>query len=81
MSNESRTKKIIIDVLGGECAARNPEALGDELNLSDDLGADSLDEVEIIMAIEEEFGLMIPDEEAETFKTVGDIVEYVEKVA
>ena len=44
-----------------------------------DLSADSLDAVEIIMAIEEEYGIEIPDEDAENFQTVGDLVEYVEE--
>ena len=50
-----------------------------EANLSDDLGADSLDAVELSMAIEEAFGTAIPDEALAEFKTVGDIVHYLEK--
>ena len=50
-----------------------------ETNLMKDLEADSLDAVEIIMAIEEEYGIEIPDEEAERFQSVSDIVEYVEE--
>ncbi len=50
-----------------------------DTNLMKDLSADSLDAVEIIMAIEEEFGIEIPDEEAENFQTVGDLVKYVEE--
>ncbi len=50
-----------------------------ETSLLDDLDADSLDAVEIIMAIEDEFGLEIPDELAESLKTIGEIVEYVEE--
>ncbi len=50
-----------------------------DTNLMKDLEADSLDAVEIIMAIEEEFGVEIPDEEAEKFKLVGDLVNYVEE--
>ena len=49
-----------------------------DTNLMKDLGADSLDAVEIIMGIEEEFGIEIPDDEAEKFQTVGDLVKYVE---
>ena len=49
-----------------------------ETNLMKDLEADSLDAVEIIMAIEEEYGIEVPDEDAERFQTVGDLVEYVE---
>ena len=50
-----------------------------DTNLVKDLSADSLDAVEIIMAIEEEYGIEIPDEDAETFQTVGDLVRYVEE--
>ena len=50
-----------------------------DTNLMKDLSADSLDAVEIIMAIEEEYGMEIPDEDAETFQTVGDLVRYVEE--
>ena len=50
-----------------------------DTNLMKDLSADSLDAVEIIMAIEEEHGIEIPDEDAETFQTVGDLVKYVEE--
>lgn len=45
----------------------------------DDLGADSLDVVEMLMAIEEEFGIEVPDEDAQSFKTVGDVVRYIEE--
>ena len=50
-----------------------------DTNLMKDLSADSLDALEIIMAIEEEYGIEIPDEDAETFQTVGDLVRYVEE--
>ena len=49
-----------------------------EASISDDLGADSLDVVELVMSLEEEFNIEIPDEEVENIKTVGDIVKYVE---
>jgi acyl carrier protein len=48
---------------------------------SDDLGADSLDQVELVMALEEEFSIEIPDEEAEKMKTVGDAIKYIEEKA
>ena len=51
-----------------------------DTNMMKDLEADSLDAVEIIMAIEEEFGIEIPDEEAEKFQLVGDLVNYVDKI-
>ena len=53
--------------------------IGIDTNLMDDLEADSLDSVEIIMAVEEDFDLAIPDEDAEKFRTVRDLVEYVNK--
>ena len=67
-------KGMIIDQLGvGE------DELQLETNLMKDLEADSLDAVEIIMAIEDEYGIEIPDEEAEKIQTVGDLVRYVEE--
>ena len=67
-------KDIIIDQLQVE-----ESEVTMDTNLMKDLSADSLDAVEIIMAIEEEYGIEIPDEDAETFQTVGDLVKYVEK--
>ncbi len=74
MSVEARVKEIIIDQLGVDEAQVKPEA-----SFIDDLGADSLDTVELVMALEEEFGLEIPDEQAEAIKTVGDAIQYVEQ--
>ncbi len=56
-----------------------PEQVVPEASLIDDLGADSLDAVELVMAIEEEFGLEIPDEEAEQLQRVGEVIQYVER--
>lgn len=67
-----KVKAIIVDQLGVEESEVTPEA-----HFIDDLGADSLDIVELIMALEEEFGLEIPDEEAEKIATVNDAVEYI----
>ena len=65
-------KKIIIDQLGvGE------SQVVQDASFVDDLGADSLDTVELVMALEEEFGIEIPDEDAEKIKTVGNVVDYV----
>ncbi len=69
-----RVKDIIVDELGV-----NAEDVKLTASLSDDLGADSLDAVELIMAIEEEFDIEIPDEIASEMKTVQDIVSYLEK--
>ena len=69
-----RIKKIIIDQLGIE-----EGKISIESSFIDDLGADSLDIVELIMALEEEFDIEIPDEDAEKIKTVGDAVNYLNK--
>ena len=71
-----RVKKIIVEQLGVEDAEVTPEA-----SITDDLGADSLDQVELVMAFETEFGIDIPDEEAEKIKTVGDAVQKIDNVA
>ncbi|MCR5134611.1 MAG: acyl carrier protein [Clostridiales bacterium] len=71
-----KIKDIIVDQLGVE-----EEAVTMETHLMKDLEADSLDAVEIIMAIEEEFDIEVPDEEAEKFQVVGDIVKYVEEAS
>ena len=68
-----RVKKIVVEHLGVE-----PEKVVDKANFIDDLGADSLDIVELVMAFEEEFGVEIPDDAAETILTVGDAVKFLE---
>lgn len=70
----SRVKKIIIDKLGVDEAEVTPEA-----SFTNDLGADSLDTVELIMEFEKEFNISIPDEQAETITTVGQAVAYLEE--
>jgi acyl carrier protein len=74
MSVEEKVKKIICEQLGV-----NEEDVVPEASFVDDLGADSLDQVELIMAMEEEFDVSISDEEAEKIATVRDVIEYVEK--
>ena len=71
-----RVKKIIVEQLGVEANEVTQEA-----SITDDLGADSLDQVELVMAFETEFGIDIPDEEAEKIKTVGDAVTKIEAVS
>jgi acyl carrier protein len=71
---QSRITTIIVDKLGVDASAVKPEA-----DFSNDLGADSLDKVEFIMDVEKEFGLSIPDEEAEKLQTVGEAIAYLEK--
>ena len=62
----------------GEQLGVEKETLVPEANLLDDLGADSLDVVELVMAIEEEFGIEVPDADAENIRTLGDITSYIE---
>ncbi len=71
-----RVKKIVVEHLGVE-----PDKVTDNASFIDDLGADSLDTVELVMAFEEEFGCEIPDDAAETILTVGDAVKFLEKNA
>ena len=70
-----RVKKIVVEHLGVEEDKVVPEA-----TFIDDLGADSLDTVELIMAIEEEFDCEIPEEEAATISTVGEVIAFVDKL-
>lgn len=67
-----KVKEIIVDKLGVDESAVKQEA-----SFIEDLGADSLDIVDLVMALEEEFGIDIPDEEAQNIKTVGDAVNYI----
>ena len=76
MSTESRVKKIIVDQLGV-----SEDEVKAEASFVEDLGADSLDTVEMVMAFEEEFAIEIPDEDAEKIKTVQDAIDYIEKKA
>ena len=71
---EQRVKDIIVDQLGVNADQVTPEA-----KFIEDLGADSLDTVELIMALEEEFNLEVPDEEAEKLQSVGDVIKYIEE--
>ena len=73
---ESKVKSIIVDKLGVDEAEVKPEA-----SFTNDLGADSLDTVELIMEFEKSFGISIPDDEAEKISTVGDAISYIEEHA
>jgi acyl carrier protein len=75
-SVEERVKQIIVEQLGVDEAEVTPTA-----SFVDDLGADSLDQVELVMAFEEAFGIEVPDEDAEKMTTVKDAVEYIDKHA
>ena len=68
-----KVKEIIVELLGVDADQIKPES-----NFVEDLGADSLDTVELIMSFEEEFGVEIPDTEAEKIKTVQDVINYIE---
>ena len=70
---ESKVNAIIVDKLGVEASEVKPEA-----SFTNDLGADSLDTVVLIMEFEKEFGISIPDDKAETIQTVGDAISYIE---
>ena len=71
-----KVKDIIVEQLGV-----NPEQVTESASFIEDLGADSLDTVELVMAFEEEFGVEVPDEDAEKLQTVGNVVDYIEKKA
>ena len=73
---ESKVKAIIVDKLGVDEADVKPEA-----SFTNDLGADSLDTVELIMEFEKEFGISVPDDKAEKIGTVGDAIAYIEENA
>ena len=75
MSTFNKVKEVIIDKLGVE-----EDAIKSEAHFVNDLGADSLDTVELIMEFEEEFGIEIPDEDAENITTVGSAVDYIDKI-
>ena len=74
MAVAEKVKSIIVEQLGVDEEEVTPDA-----SFVDDLGADSLDTVELVMAFEEEFGIEIPDDAAESIVTVGDAVKYIEK--
>ena len=75
-SIEERVREIVVEQLGV-----NPEQITPEAKFVEDLGADSLDTVELVMAFEEEFTIDIPDEDAEQMRPVGDAISYIEKNA
>ena len=76
MAVQDKITEIIVEQLGVK-----PEEVVTEASFVDDLGADSLDTVELVMALEEEFGIEIPDEDAEKIQTVGDAIRYIEEKA
>jgi acyl carrier protein len=70
---EQRVKDIIVEQLGVK-----PDQVTPAAKFIEDLGADSLDTVELVMALEEDFGIEVPDEQAEKLQSVGDVIKYVE---
>ena len=70
----AKIKKIVVDNLGV-----SEDQVTDDAQFSQDLGADSLDQVELVMSLEEEFGAEIRDEDADSLNTVGDAINYIEK--
>ncbi len=72
---EQRVRDIIVEQLGVNADQVTPES-----KFIEDLGADSLDTVELVMALEEEFGNEIPDEDAEKLQSVGDVIKYIEEI-
>ena len=75
-SIEEKVKDIIVEQLGVNAEQVTPTA-----SFSEDLGADSLDTVELVMAFEEEFSVEVPDEDAEKLQSVGDVIKYIEEKA
>lgn len=75
MADFEKIKSIIVEQLGVDESEVTPEA-----HFIDDLGADSLDTVELVMALEEEFGIEISDEDAEKIQTVGDVIKFIDKL-
>ena len=71
---DQRVKDIIVEQLGVK-----PDQVTPEAKFIEDLGADSLDTVELVMALEEEFGIEVPDEQAEKLQRVGDVIKYIEE--
>jgi len=69
-----KVKQVIVDQL-----SVNPEEITDDASFIEDLGADSLDIVELVMELEEQFGVDIPDEEAEKISTVGEAIKYIQE--
>jgi acyl carrier protein len=76
MSNEEKVKELIVEQLGVEASQVTEQA-----KFVEDLGADSLDTVELVMALEEEFSIEIPDEDAEKITSVGDAIKYINEHA
>jgi acyl carrier protein len=75
-TTEEKVKDIIVEQLGV-----NPEQVTPQASFIEDLGADSLDIVELVMAFEEEFSVEVPDEDAEKLQTVGDVINYIKERA
>ena len=66
------------DLIADQLDVEDKDSITDGSSITDDLGADSLDVVDLVMALEDEFGIEIPEDEVENIKTVGDIIKYIE---
>ncbi len=80
MADKAEVTKKIIEIVADKLD-RKPEDITPEMSLINDLGADSLDQVELVMDIEDAFDIQIPEEDAEKIETVGDAIKYVEERA
>lgn len=67
------------DLIADQLDVDDKESISNDSSITDDLGADSLDVVDLVMALEDEFGVEIPEDQVENIKTVGDIVKYIEE--
>ncbi len=72
------TFEKVKDLIAEQLDVQDKDSITENSSIADDLGADSLDVVDLVMALEDEFGVDIPEEEVENIKTVGDIVKYIE---
>lgn len=77
--NESSSRERIKNIIADSLSVEDSKKIEDHSKLAEDLGADSLDTVELIMKLEEEFGIEIPDEDAEKIQTFGDVVAFIDK--
>ena len=78
MADKAKTIDKVIDIIAKQLSVK-PEEIKNDSNIAEELGADSLDLVEILMSLEDEFGISIPDEAIPQIKTINDVVAFIEK--